>query len=221
MAQYFNCDTLIMEGRHYIPFDSSGIKKTTDYINIKYPNLTEFLSNRKTLIEIPILLNAKNRMILGDDKIDINILFDTINVNPENYFIHDSLQLSFYNYNDIDMPYGITYLDSVNSYIEKITINDKDIPESAFSDLLNPNRFETTLSIKPIKGYLTNDNEFIYIYIFGKCNDSMYVSPDCFELSYMAKLIFDSKGNYINRIVERGEILNYFGFYNCPDFIGF
>lgn len=61
----------------------------------------------------------------------------------------------------------------------------------------------------------------IFIYLFGKPNTDIMTLNEAIDFSYMAKLVVTVKGHYVDRIVIPGDILKYFGYGDCPYFIGF
>ena len=77
------------------------------------------------------------------------------------------------------------------------------------------------IAVRPLECYKSCDGKFVYIYVFGK---ALVENADCNNpllFSYMAKLIFSANGSFVGRIVENSEFLNYYGYSDCPEFIGF
>ena len=193
-----------------------------NYISKKYPKLNSFITNKNTCNEIPISLNYSDRIIIEDNQTKIELFFGYQKVEPYRYFDKtNKINSNSLIFDDTNMPYGINSKDTLAISIVKLKVNNVYAPEYSYMDLLNPNRYETILSIKPIKAYYSADKKYIFLYIYGKYMDDIYGHFTSFDLSYMAKLIFSKDGEYIGRMVERGYILNYFGFYNCSEFKGF
>lgn len=207
--QEVRCDRFYYHG-HYIPFDTTGVSFTSDYIR-KKGKYANHISNRHNLKEIEPCVTIDGFLSYSDNSTDIGIVIGKRNVNPSCYFDGN------YIFNDTGMPYGVFPKDTVVPVIKSLFINDILVPDSVFNDLCRPNIYRAYFSIKPLKVYYSKDMNYIYIYIFG---DTYDFEPSL-RLSYMAKLIFSIKGKYIGRIVERGSRLNYFRFNNCCDFIGF
>jgi hypothetical protein len=158
--------------------------------------------------------NSRIEIDYGSMRIDGSSFFSTVDSSEK----YSRILLSD------DAPFGITYLDTAVRTITKITVNSKKIPDKAFQDLYNPNICQTAMAIKPISAFYSDNKEYIYLYIFGELNENVlriFGNPDAVNFSYMAKLIFTYNGEYIGRIVIRGNILEYFHFSDCPNFKGF
>lgn len=214
-AQYHYCDSLRVSGTH-LPFDTTNIRTTQDYISLAHFKMKRHISNRSKLEAIPLWLNVDSVVVFNDGKINIRMVIGQKRVDPKEYFdIREEGDNSTV-FIVSDPPFGITPWDSAIHYIKRIEINGVTVPDEAFSDLWNPNLYTTVFSIKPVQAF-KDVNENIHIYVFGELDTR---SIDI-GLSYMAKLVFTSKGYYIGRIVETGEVLSYFGYGDCPYFIGF
>ncbi len=118
-------------------------------------------------------------------------------------------------------PFGINSEEKLVTVIKEIFVNGVKLPTKAISDLINPNRFETILSIKPIKVYDSSCEKYLFIYVFATLNTEIMTFAEAINFSYMAKIITDKEGHYIGRIVVPGNKLKFFGFGDCPHFIGF
>lgn len=222
-TQFSRCDSLIIYG-HYSPFDTSGIRTLKDYLNKYWSQYKFHFTGRKELKKIPLLINEGNEanFSLNNEGVKDNlvVLFGEKPFKAIDYFYpKDSSDLFSRIINSDHAPYGITSEDTVVTFIEQIQVNSIYLPDSAFSDLLNPNRYKTYFSIKPIEMYKSIDGAYYYVYIFGYQN--VIPIEFAYEFSYMAKIIIRKDGTYIGRIVESGRILQYFGFGDCPDINGF
>lgn len=225
-AQFNRCDSLILYG-HYAPFNVDGVRTLRDYLNKYWSQYEAHFSDRKSLQQIPLLINERDEASFGfitseGVKDDLVVLFGEKPFKGIDYFYpKDSSDLYSRIINADDAPYGITSEDTVVTFIEQIQVNGIHLPDSAFSDLLNPNRYKTFLSIKPIEMYKSQDGAYYYLYIFGDHRTDVIPIEFAYEFSYMAKLIIRKDGSYVGRIVESARILQYFGFGDCPDLIGF
>jgi hypothetical protein len=208
---------------HYIPFDTAGIITIQDHIRNVNQSLTEFVGDRNGLKNLPLWWNSGDQFICISNKIRVEMTFenDTYDASIHFYPIEENEPFSRIIEVTETTPFGINSEDRIIEKIKEIAINGIKAPTIAFSDLVNPNKYETYLAIKPIDVFTDEIESYIYIYIFGKPNLDLMILQDAMEFSYMAKLIFSIDGQYIGRIVERGEILKYFGFDQCPYFIGF
>jgi hypothetical protein len=183
-----------------------------------------YVSDRRLLERIPLWLNNGSRLLFRDSiGHDVEISIQREQVDGSEFF---DQKAGDEKYSRIQIkhkrPYGIMSEDKEADCISYIKVNSKCTPVAAFSDILNPNMLFTLCPVKPIEAYHSEDKKYIYVYIFGRTRDDICEDLACsFAYSYMAKLIFSEEGDYMGRIVEHGEILNYFGFYNCCDFIGF
>ena len=220
-SQFHYCDTLILRS-HYTPFYPEGIKTVRDYINKYYPDQARFFSARPDLKPLPLWYNADSSMFFNSGSEKVEIIFTQTRVSPDDIFDpkNNDEAYSYIREYSAGTPFGITSEDSVVTSIASIHVNGKKVLSSAFNDLMSPNRYETYLSIKPIEVFESPCKHYFYIYIFGKlCSDPMLIDP--FKFSYMAKIIVTKKGLFVDRIVVSGDTLSYFGFNECPDFIGF
>lgn len=220
-GQFHYCDTLILRS-HYTPFYPEGIKTVRDYINKYYPDQARFFSARPDLKPLPLWYNADSIMFFNSGSEKVEIIFTQTRVSPDDIFDpkNNDEAYSYIREYSVGTPFGITSEDSVVTSIASIHVNGKKVLSSAFNDLMSPNRYETYLSIKPIEVFESPCKHYFYIYIFGKLySDPMLIDP--FKFSYMAKIIVTKKGLYVDRIVVSGDTLSYFGFNECPDFIGF
>ncbi len=221
-AQFSHCDSLLLSG-HSIPFDQEGIKTTYDYIKTYFPKQRRFISNRKKLQPLDLLINRDSIMIFEKGKDKVIIKFREKRFKNKDLFYPKEKGEKYSGIRDYseNTPFGVTSEDTVVSYISEIIVNSKQLPVRSFYDLLNPNQYKTILSIKPIKVYKSNCGEYLFIYIFGKLNLDLMSINGAINFSYMAKIVVTKKGYYVDRIVENGYILKYFGFGDCPMFIGF
>lgn len=160
--------------------------------------------------------------------IELNIIKGTQSFNSEVFFLpierNDSTTLLLYS--DEDCPYGFLRQDTVVSYISnlELTINGKPIhiPKYSFSDLLFPNFCYTDMSIKPLQAFTSEDQKYVYIYIFEEIRTTSKISrQQAFYHSYMAKLIVNLSTGYQSRIVIRWNEMGYYNWDNCINFVGF
>jgi hypothetical protein len=221
-SQFLYCDSLNVS-HHQTHFDSEGIENTIDFINMYFPKQRRYVSDRNELKAINIWYNSDSTIVFQDNANEIKIIFKTRYFDPTKIFYPKSPGEKYSTIREYEegLPYGITSEDTIFTCISEIFINNKKIPSSYFSDLFNPNKYETILSIKPINVYKSKCGQYLYIYIFGKLNTDIMTMNEAAGFSYMAKLIVSTKGNYIDRIVVSGDKLKYFGFGECPDFKGF
>ncbi len=222
-GQFYKCDSLFINSTCGGPFETEGIKTTFDFIKKFHPKQIRFYSDRADLKSINLWLNVDTFMIFNKDSDEIKIIFGKKKFNPDNIFYPKTNDESFSRIREYsnDTPFGVISEDTTVTYIKSITINSRSIPKHAFIDLLNPNRYKTFFSVKPIKVYKSKNNKYIFIYIFGSVDNKLMTFNESIEFSYMAKIIITSKGYYVDRIVEPGIKLQYFGFGECPYFIGF
>lgn len=221
-GQFEDCDSLVIRG-HQTLFDAKGIQNTVDYINKYYPNQKRYVTNRNELESINLWMNVDSTMLFKDKENTISISFTNRKIDPADIFYPKSEGEAFSRIREYNegLPYGITSEDTTIVLLAEISINDKKIPASYFSDLLNPNRYETILSVKPIEVYKSKCGQYLFIYLFGKLNIDIMTLNEAIDFSYMAKLVVTVKGYYVDRIVIPGDILKYFGYGDCPYFIGF
>ncbi|MBK8152538.1 MAG: hypothetical protein IPK61_05415 [Saprospiraceae bacterium] len=221
-AQFQHCDKLD-NSLHYYPFSISGIKNTKDYIKSKHQNISNHFTSRNRLEKIALWGNDNDSfMLFKNENLEIEIYFGTKPVSPEKYFYpkekNEKYSRIIY---DQSAPYGLNSEDTLASCITRLLVNNVNCPSEAINDLLNVNRYYTFLSIKTPEVYISKNKKYIYLYLFGELKTQLMEIHDAVNMSFMAKLVFDRKGNYIERIVERGSVLSYFGFGDCPYFIGF
>lgn len=221
-SQFDYCDSLVI-GRHQTLFDTEGIQHTVDYINKFFPEQKRYISDRNELEPINLWWNTDSTMLFENKENTIRISFANRNIDPTDIFYPKSEGDTFSKIREYNegSPYGVTSEDTTAVLLAEISINGKQIPESYFSDLLNPNRYETVLSVKPIEVYKSKCGQYLYIYLFGKLNTDIMTLNEAIDFSYMAKLVVTVKGYYVNRIVIPGDKLKYFGYGDCPYFIGF
>jgi hypothetical protein len=117
--------------------------------------------------------------------------------------------------------YGIEEEDSALICIDAITFNSNIISDTIFNTLLNVNTNDTFCAIKPLEAYVSPNQKYVFIYVFGKPRLEKFILTDPTQNSYMAKLIFTTQGEYVDKVIIRGDLLDYFGFTTCCDFIGF
>lgn len=224
-GQYDFCDSLVVHAFDQTMYDTTGLKNTVDYVARYFPDQVRYVSNRYELEPINLWVNYDSMMLFIDSNATVRIYFDIGHVDVKDIFYPKSENESYSGIREYNpgMPYGIGSEDTSAVFIKEIRVNGIKLPEDAFSDLLNPNRYETNYSIKPLAVYWSNNKKYIYIYIFGALNKYIRSidEAEAFALSYMAKLILTDKGYYVGRIVIPGERLFYFGFFQCPYFIGF
>lgn len=98
-----------------------------------------------------------------------------------------------------------------------------EIPSKAFDDLFSPNLCEVYLPVKPIQAFLSNDHQYVYLYICGKVKyKDEAAAYDGFRKSYLAKIVLSLKEGYITTIVVPGQILELYNWISRPiDFNGF
>jgi hypothetical protein len=223
-SQFSICDSLTFQG-HYIPFDTSGITTTADFARIYFPKQRRLVSNRMDLERLNLWLNTDSIMLFKDEANEVRIFFSDKPIRLTNIFYPKSEDQAFSTIREYGegLPFGVTSEDTVVSYVYKIIANGREIPVKSFSDLLNPNRYETILSVKPVEVYKSECGHYLFIYLFGKLNTSIRTMDyaEAAGFSYMAKIIVDAKGYYVDRIVIPGDTLKYFGYGECPYFIGF
>lgn len=203
------CDRLVYYG-HYLPFDTVGIQFTSDYV-ISQGKLLSHIGDRKLYSELNLCNSMDDRFIYDEGLIVIEFGHEKVVSSDYFYTVENSTIFS-----SKDMPYGILPMDSIVPCISSIVIGSFITPDTAFADLLRPNKYFVYGAIKPIKAYRSSSG-FIYIYLFG----NTFRDDSSLDLSYMAKLIYSPSGEYIGRIVERGKRLNYFRFFDCCNFVGF
>lgn len=221
-GQYYFCDSLVAT-IHQTVFDTEGIRYPVDYINKYYPDQARYFSNRSELNPINLWWTSDSTMHFQNEKHDVRISFSTVQINPREFFYPKDEDEPFSAIREYraGLPFGVISEDTTVTAISEINVNGNKIPMLYFSDLLNPNRYETMFSIKPIEVYESACGRYLYIYLFGKPNRSIMTFKEGIEFSYMAKLIVSDKGYYVDRIVIPGLILSFFGFGECPYFIGF
>jgi len=226
-----SCDTLAID------------EHVQDVLGVHEGNLVSYLvkrgvdkakiSNRQSLQMLRIL-TCNDETILISDEVGGKIIHFFIEKGIEkfdpNYFLSPPIDSSNYSsflpYKEEGTPYGFFAKDTVVSTIKSLTMTVNGqavkIPKSAFEDLLFPNFCFTELSIKPIQAFVSENREYIYLYIFGEHRDSDKIAYNtAFQYSYMAKLIIDLEKGYQSRIVLRGDKLCYYNWDNCLDFTGF
>lgn len=208
---------------HYDPYKVTAHKNLQQFINHKYPNLKRHINNRNKLRPLKLIQSDEHELFfVHEDKLEVNIKFKEIKYYAYHYFYpKDSSEEFSHIIDKDDAPFGVNSEDTMYAKISDIEINQKKVGDLGFQDLYNPNILFTKISIRPIEAYLSNNNKFVYIYIFGTPNSKFMEFNNIFELTFMAKLIYSIEGNYIGRIVERGDCLNYCGFDVNPWFIGF
>lgn len=221
-SQFLYCDSLNVSHRQ-THFDSEGVENTIDFINKYFPKQRRYVSDRNELKAINIWYNSDSTILFKDETDEIKITFKNRYFDPTKIFYPKSVGEEFSRIREYDegLPFGITSEDTIFTYISEIIVNSKKVPDTYFSDLFNPNKYETIFSIKPINVYKSKCGQYLFIYIFGKLNTDIMTMNEVAGFSYMAKLIVSTQGYYIDRIVVSGEKLKYFGFGECPDFKGF
>lgn len=222
IGQFELCDSLIIRG-HMSLFDHEGINTTFDYVKTYYPKQRRFISDRNELDAINLWVNTDSIMLFkeGSDEIKITFGKDVVDYKVIFYPKNEDEPFSRIREYREGYPFGITSEDTTASQITKIIVNGKKLPLASFADLLNPNRYETNFSIKPIRVYRSACDHYFFIYIFGKPDTGIMTFHESLDFSYMAKIIVTVKGYYVDRIVVPGDKLKYFGFGECPYFIGF
>lgn len=165
-GQFEYCDSLVI-GRHQTLFNTEGIQNTVDYINKYYPNQKRYVTNRNELESINLWMNVDSTMLFKDKENTISISFTNRTMNPADIFYPKSEGEAFSRIREYNegSPYGITSEDRTIVLLTEISINDKKIPASYFSDLLNPNRYETILSVKPIEVYKSKCGQYLFTYL--------------------------------------------------------
>jgi hypothetical protein len=223
-GQYNHCDTL-SNYKKYAPFRIDNINTIRDYIVSKWPEYSTFFSDRSKLEQVTNTTSLDSATVFMDFKnLTVEITIENKVLNSKIYFdtYDETNPFSIFLVEELNPPYGIFPMDSVVQIIGEITINNISVPKIAFQDLINPNINQRYYAIRPIELYKSECKNYFFLYIFGKIKVSdkvpLQVAP---RFSYMAKLIFKSDGTYIGRIIERGYVLEYFGFDLCPLFKGF
>lgn len=221
-SQFTICDSLTFQG-HYIPFDTSGITTTSDFARIYFPKQRRLISNRMDLERLNLWLNTDSIMLFKDEENEVQIFFSQKPIELEGIFYPKSEEEPFSRIREYaeGLPFGVISEDTMATCIYKIRVNGKEIPMQYFSDLMNPNRYETIFSVKPIEIYKSKCGQLLFIYLFGKLNSNIMTMGEAVNFSYMAKIIVTTKGYYVDRIVIPGDTLRYFGYGECPYFIGF
>jgi hypothetical protein len=223
------CDSLILNKhlRHSLKIN----EPTLEQFLIKKGIEKDKISNRNNLKSLrKIVCNQKNVLIydqIGNNKIEVYIEKGAIKFDPLDYVIYgiDSTTFLFYSYEDA--PYGFVATDTIVNTISNLSIKiggkKINIPSVLYEDLFFSNFCNTEVSIKPIEAYLSKDEKYVYLYIFGEhraLNKMTYNTA--FQYSYMAKLIIDIENQKCqNRIILRGHELCYYNWGECFDFIGF
>lgn len=222
-GQFSFCDSLVMRGDETL-FSKDRIKTTKDFIEKYFPDQSRFFSNRNELQKLNLELNMDSIMIFSEGDDMIKITFRNRVIENKDFFYpkaEDEKYSRIREYNPGE-PFGIISEDTLASFVSEIIVNDKKLPPFYFFDLLNPNKYETMFAIKPIEVYLSKDGLYFYIYVFGKLNTDIIPTLDeAVDFSYMAKIVLSRKGYFIDRIVIPGDKLKFFGFSQCPYFIGF
>lgn len=200
-----------------------------DYIldSLIYDPVTPYMiSNRNELIELNAYIRIAKGLVIRDtilnkfirvslsttmksiDEIAIDKYDSIINeIPPKNYdaFSKEHLGFEF----KVD---SVNIIDSIG-----ISYNGKFIqtPSYAYSNIFNPNLTDVFINIQPVKVYLEEQRNEIYVYIFGYSTIFFVNTP-----MYMVKLIYNLDTGYIGRIVANSETLFEFNC-DCTDFIGF
>ena len=223
-SQEDSCDDLIIRN-NYISIDTQDVKNTFDYIRKKYPKYEKYISDRKSLERIPLLVNNLKESIFLYDNLMIKLEYSNKHFNPKPFFYpipvdEDTIPNRMLYINE-QTPYGITHTDTIISVINSMLINGIKVDPVSYDRLFNPNILATYISIKPIEAFLSEDKNNIYIYIFGEPKSDMILRDTAFYFTYMAKMIYTMNGDYVGKIIMRGEELEYFNFHQCPNFVGF
>jgi hypothetical protein len=217
-CQIYECDSLRSVCSRFVNFNPKGIKNFKDYIKKFNKDQFKYVSDKSTLIEIPKYIANDTNILAIDLTNDIAIEIEIANriFYPDSNYFFESPPYSDPSYCGFrinnNTPFGANIKDTIYSSIKSIKIKNSFAPSRAFEDLLSPNLLEYQLAIKPIAAYYSKCKRYIYIYVYGSKNSCPI------DYSYLAKLIFNSRGHYISRIVYRGEFLEHFGFQYCPDF---
>jgi hypothetical protein len=218
-AQWRNCDLLCCYN-DLNPNFINECKTTQDYIARNWPKYKKHINNRKKLNILNPTIRTEYEMIFSDFKrIEIKLNFKKISI-QEFLALNNELSLELINEKYVNY-FGLNSLDTSFQIIDSIVLNGKYIPGIYYQDLLNVNTTINYISVRPIECYKSLDNRFIYIYLFGKPILDHPNINNPLLYSYMTKLIFKSNGDFIGRILEGAEFLNYYGFSDCPEFVGF
>lgn len=218
-GQWTSCDKLCCFNdlnQNYI----NECKTTQDYIRRNWPKFKKHINNRQKLNFVTSIIRNNDQIVFSDYKnLHLTINFKIVSYN-EYVGVKYLGDISKVKDNYIDF-YGLNPYDSSYLIIDSINFNGKYIINNNYQDLLNPNILMNYIAVRPLECYKSCDGKFVYIYVFGK---ALVENADCNNpllFSYMAKLIFNANGSFVGRIVENSEFLNYYGYSDCPEFIGF
>lgn len=196
-----------------------------DYVldSLIYTPVTPYMiSNRSELVELNAYIRISKGLVIRDTILNkfIEISLST-RMNSVNDIKFDSLKslipphYDAFSQEDLGLLFNhdsIKRIDSIG-----ITYNEKILqtPSFAFSNIYNPNLTDVFVNIQPVKVYLEEQRNELYIYIFGYSSIYSINTP-----MYMVKLIYNLDTGYVGRIVANSETLSEFNCY-CSDFIGF
>jgi hypothetical protein len=182
---------------------------------LESPEDKMFITNRELLTSL-CTKNCREEAVRIFDSLErkktIEVNLDLANFVADSHKIEYEGEDSLISAIDGFLPFGAvtalpqTQIGSLEIRWGKRSLN---IPQEAYQDLFNPDFCEGNYFKRPIMAYLSNDKEYLYLYIFGGESSGMY----------FAKLIFDQRG-YIKRIVVEYPELLRFGALR-PDFLGF
>lgn len=118
-------------------------------------------------------------------------------------------------------PFGIDEGNSTQELLSSAILSigsfEYELPAEAYDDLFSPNFCGVDLPMKQVRAFLSNDREYVYIYICGKAKygkESEFY--DGFRKSYLAKLVISIKNGYETTIVVPGGILELYNWISCP-----
>jgi len=194
-----------------------------DYMLRKYStknHITNFISNRYYLKKFSNDYLKQNEVRLSlvnsIDTFEINVKKEYQTKDKEGTIEYNILnEYKYVKSVNGKTVYGFTFDTSMVTKIKfiSITINGSEtlIDNSVLQDLYFPNFCEVDYAIKPIEAFLSPDQKYIYIYLFGGQEN----------LEYFCKIIFDiNKKSTVGRMIADYKEL---GIYQCisKDFIGF
>ena len=171
--------------------------------------------NRFTTKAFPTVYCDSSKILLKLNKTDstsINIDIKIKNFTPNHHKIKGNLVEENITSIDGKRPFGSEY--SLPSYsFESISIQFEGqnifIPTKAYSNFYNFNKCQSYNFKRKIEAYVSEDGNFIYLYIYGGNAASTYFS----------KLIFNNKKYLTRTVVDYGD-LSQFGSFR-KNFIGF
>ncbi len=162
------------------------------------------------LNKLTINIQIESENIMLNEKDSIFLKKDSLNINKQemisSYYI-DSRKLKYQGLSN-----EVSYFKRIKFALLEVNGKKYNFSSEYFKDLLFPNFNSKLYGVEMLESYLSHDNKYTFIYLFGGSN---------ILRQYFVKLIFDnSDGKYVGRILANNKELT---IYKClrPGFIGF